>query len=201
MLVVSPIRLRIQPIGWRGCEPRITAPSIALPIPAMFTSGHPWIPSESVENGGYDAVTSTVSATPSTTQTAATVQATWRIRTSAHPDRSERRQGRDHVGASRLVRADREVATHRVDPVAHGAEPSGCQHRRDVEPLTVVAHEQRDPIGGGAPLALDPGGAGVLDGVLHRLDAAEVQRRLELDRVPADPVVDHRDRDSAGAHD
>ena len=85
-----------------------------------------------------------------------------------------------HVGAAGVVRADSEVAAHRVDAVAQVPQPAGGDHGRYVEPVPVVAHEQLELVADDGQPDLDPAGGGVLDGVLHRFDAAEVQGRLEL---------------------
>src|SRR4051812_24742049 len=201
MLVVTPTRLRIQPMGWRGWVPTITAPSTPLPIAATSTSGHPWMPTDFVDRGGYDATTSTVSTTVRATLIAAVSQAIRPARTSARLAHDECRNGRDHIGAPGVVGADREIAVHRVHAVAHVPEAPGRQDGRHVETLPVVADQQREPVPGGVELDLHPAGRGMLDGVLHSLDAAEVQRRLERLGVPSDAAVDNRDPDGAGARD
>src|SRR5829696_3876898 len=196
MLVDIPMKLRIQPMGCRGWAVRTTAPRTELPMPARLTSGQPWMPVDVVEKGGYDAATSAVSTTPRTRLITAAVQATCPARTSgrlAHGD--------DDVGAAGLVGADHEVAADRVHPVAQVPQPSGRQDGRHVEASPVVAHSQHDPVAEARELDLDPTGSRVLDRVLHCFDAAEVQRRLELGALPADPAVEDRDRNDAGVHD
>ena len=93
------------------------------------------------------------------------------------------------------------VAAHRVHPVAQVPQPARRDDRRDVEALPVVAHEQLDPVAEVRELDLDPARRRVLDRVLHCLDAAEVERRLEVGVLPADPAVEDRDRNDAGTHD
>src|SRR6186713_237658 len=137
MLVDNPMKVRIHPIGCRGCAVRMTAPRTQLPRPARLTSGQPWMPVDFIEKGGYDAATSAVSTTASTRLIPAAVHATCRACTSGRPT-----HGDDDVGAAGLVRADREVAAHRVHPVAKVPQPARRDDRCGVEALPVVAHEQ-----------------------------------------------------------
>src|SRR4051812_2289177 len=201
MLVVSPTMFSIHPIGCRGCASRITAPSTALPTPATLTSGQPWMPVDLADSGGYDAITSAVSTTARITLMAAKNQAARDTFTSARLAHRDCRHGDDHVGATGLVRAHRKLTAHRVRPIAHVPEAAGRQDPRGVEALPVIAHQQRQPLGGPAQLDLDHAGARVLDGVLHRLRTAEVQRRLQLVGVPADSAIEHGDPGGAGAHE
>ena len=161
-------------MGWRGWAPRMTAPSTALPTPAMVTSGQPWMPIDFTEQRGVRRHDERrVDDGEEHADARAASQATRRASTSGPlggPTVD------DHVGAAGLVRADGEVAIHRVDRGRAGCRaprPQGRSRRRTLCPSSLTSSSTRSPTV--ARSHLDPTGGGVLDGVLHCFDAAEVQ--------------------------
>src|SRR5207247_7307551 len=98
-------------------------------------------------------------------------------------------------GAVARSGANGELATDRSEPIGHplqaGSVAGGCR----IESATVVVHLEAELA---APVRdADRGRArpGVLRNVVERLERAEVDRRLDLLREPADRVGFDRDRE------
>ncbi len=69
----------------------------------------------------------------------------------------------------------------------------------DIEPVSVIDHLKDEALRASAQVNADPAAAGVLDGVLHRLQAAKVSRSLHLTRIAAHRRVVDGDRNPAGS--
>ena len=69
--------------------------------------------------------------------------------------------------------------------------PPAADDRPGVEAAPVVAARAGSSrVADVGELDRDPAGGRVLDGVLHRLDAAEVEGGLDVGGLPADPAVE-----------
>src|SRR3954471_13677135 len=94
------------------------------------------------------------------------------------------RDGGADAGAASWCRFDGDASLHGGYAVPDVGEPDAGRHDVDVEPGAVVAHVETDAVVVLGKGDADRGGsAGVLGGVLHRLEAAEIHGVLYVGGV------------------
>src|SRR5262245_16778894 len=99
------------------------------------------------------------------------------------------------AGAGPGFGTDRELTVQGREPVGDPLKPGAVHGRAGIEPASVVGDLEREVAVGLRDRHAGRARLGVLGDVLQRLETREVDGRLDLGRVPADPVGPDRDRD------
>ena len=181
-----------QPIRCRGCRLRIKPPTIAPVAAVKVSSGKPWSRASAPHSDMPPLASSTGCAAQHRKVSAVRTAGTRRI--SPQPPRPGAGTGiqpatdvpvgpDDDLGAS----------TDRFQTVAQVECSGGRMCCLDVKPVSVIDHLEAEVFRAPGQVNADPAAAGVLDGVLHRLQAAKVGRSLHLTRIAtAGRIVDRQ---------
>src|SRR3954454_19844011 len=159
----------------------IAAPRTAEPSTAALTNGKPCSATAASESSGRYCAVTVASATQKTNVRKARTHAT-RARTSAT---ARRKQGHDPSAATR-DRGAVDGAADRFDPVAHARQAGTRRRGPYVVARAVVLDDAFQRTGLVPELDADHRRAGVLDGVLNGLQAAEVGGCLHARRATPD---------------
>ena len=191
-------------MGCRRSCVRMSAPRTAPPRTARSTNGKPWTATASSEKRlRYCAVTQ-MSATTATNVRAVSAQASAgrhvRSPTGSGAGVDHRGQASADPGAATRGGTRGERAAGRLDAVAQVRQTGAGRGGGRVEAHAVVLDHEAQPATASVEGDPDRGRSRVLGGVLHRLQAAEVRRRLDARRVPAHPRGRDLDRGRTPGH-
>ena len=179
----APITLSSQPMAGAVSHDDHGAQHGA-PGAAMSTSGHPWMPTESRRDQRHRRGDDHRVDDDEDRADAASAIAAQADRTARMSDRLGH-AGCRHDAATSVPRPAADADGERRPRPRRSGRACSPRPRRQERPAGRSRHRrrathQRDPSSSRPSSTVDPAGGGVLDGVLHRLDAAEVERRLDV---------------------